>query len=56
MGLGRPTYTLIYQGVHTFVAKEDPDAIRPSFSVRGGRADKLLLRTASMNWYAECAG
>jgi hypothetical protein len=56
MGLGRPTYTLIYQGDHTFVAREDPDAIRLTFSLRGGRADKLLLRMASMHWYAERAG
>jgi CubicO group peptidase (beta-lactamase class C family) len=56
MGLGRPIYTLAYQGGHAFVAKEDPDAIRLTFSMRGGRADKLLLRMASMHWYAERAG
>ncbi len=55
MGLGRPPYTLLHQGGHTFAAKEDPDAIRLTFSVKGGRADKLLLRMASMRWYAERA-
>ena len=56
MGLGRPTYTLAYQGDHAFVAKEDPDAIRLAFSLKSGRADKLLLRMASMHWYAVRAG
>ena len=53
MGMGRPAYTLLYQGGHTFVAREDPDAIRLIFTVRGGRSDKLLLRMAAMHWYAE---
>jgi D-alanyl-D-alanine carboxypeptidase len=56
MGLGRPIYTLAYQGDHTFVAKEDPDAIRLTFSMKGARAERLLLRMASMHWYAERAG
>ncbi|MCA1615126.1 MAG: beta-lactamase family protein [Acidobacteria bacterium] len=56
MGLGRPTYTLLYQGGHAFVAGEDPDAIRLSFSMKGGRADNLLLRMASMHWYADRVG
>jgi hypothetical protein len=55
MGLGRPPYTLIYQGGHTFVAKEDPDAISLTFSVQGGRAGKLMFRMASMHWYADRA-
>jgi len=55
-GLGRPTYTLLHQGGHAFVAAEDPDAIRLTFTLRSGRADKLLLRMASMHWYAERAG
>jgi hypothetical protein len=56
MGLGRPPSTLIYQGGHTFVAREDPDAIRLTFSVQGSRAVKLLIRMAAMHWYAERAG
>ncbi len=56
MGLGRPTYTLLHQGSHAFVAGEEPDAIRLTFNVRGGRADKLLLRMASMHWYADRVG
>ena len=55
-GLGRPPYTLSHQGGHVFVAREEPDAIRLTFSLRGGRADKLLFRVASMHWYAERAG
>lgn len=53
VGPGRPTYTLVHQGGHAFAAEEDPDAIRLTFSVRGGRADKLLLRMASMHRHAE---
>jgi D-alanyl-D-alanine carboxypeptidase len=53
MRLGRPPYVLLYQGGHTFVAEKEPDAIRLTFSARGGRADKLLLRMAAMHWYAE---
>lgn len=56
MGLGRPPYELLYQGGHTFVARADPDAVRLTFSTRDGRADKLLLRMASMHWYAERVG
>jgi hypothetical protein len=56
MGLGRPAYTLLHQGGHAFAAKEDPDAIRLIFSLKGGRANKLLLRMASMHWYAERVG
>lgn len=55
-GLGRPPCTLIYQGDHTFVAREDPDAIRLNFFVQGERAVKLLFRMAAMHWYAERAG
>ena len=29
------------------------DATRLTFTVRGGRADKFLLRMASVHWYAE---
>jgi tetratricopeptide (TPR) repeat protein len=56
MGPGRPAYTLLHQGGHAFVAGEDPDAIRLTFTMRGGRADKLLLRMGSMHWYAERVG
>jgi len=52
-GLGRPPYTLLFQGAHTFVAKEDPDAIRLTFSLREGRAEQLIFRMAAMHWYAE---
>jgi len=54
-GLGRPPYTLLFQGGHTFVAREDPDAIRLTFSLRDGRAEQLLFRMAAMHWYAERA-
>ncbi len=53
VGLGRPAYTLLRQGRHAFAAGEDPDAVRLTFTMKGGRADKLLLRMASMHWYAE---
>ncbi len=53
MGMGRPPYALLHQGGHAFVAEADPDAIRLTFSVRGGRADKFLLRMAAMHWYAD---
>lgn len=56
MGLGRPVYTLLNQGGHAFVAGEDPDAVRLTFTMKGGRADKLLLRMAAMHWYAERVG
>lgn len=49
-------YTLAFQGGHAFVAREDPDAIRVNFSMKGARADRLLLRMASMHRYAERAG
>ncbi|HEY9401545.1 MAG TPA: serine hydrolase domain-containing protein [Pyrinomonadaceae bacterium] len=52
-GLGRPPYTLLFQGAHTFVAREDPDAIRLTFSLRDGRAEQLMFRMAAMHWYAE---
>ncbi|MGQ0764016.1 MAG: serine hydrolase [Acidobacteriota bacterium] len=53
MKLGRPPYTLLYQGDHTFVAQGDADAIRLTFSLLGGRADKLTLTMAAMRWYAD---
>jgi hypothetical protein len=53
MKLGRPPYTLLYQGDHTFVAQGDPDAIRLTFSLLDGRADKLTLTMAAMRWYAD---
>ncbi len=55
MKLGRPPYELLYQGDHTFVARSDPDAIRLTFSMLGGRADKLILEMAAMRWYADRA-
>lgn len=53
MSMGRPKYALLHQGSHAFVAESEPDAIRLTFKLRKGRADKLLLRMASMHWYAE---
>ena len=53
MKLGRLPYELLYQGDHTFVAQSDPDAIRLTFSMPGGRADKLILEMAAMRWYAD---
>jgi hypothetical protein len=53
MKLGRPPYELLYQGDHTFVARIDPDAIRLTFSMLGGRADKLIFEMAAMRWYAD---
>ncbi len=52
MKLGRLPYELLYQGDQTFVARTDPDAIRLTFSMLGGRADKLVLEMAAMRWYA----
>jgi hypothetical protein len=54
-GLGRPPCTLSYQGGHSFVACENPNAIRLTFSVQGDRAVKLLLRMATLHWSAERA-
>ena len=56
MRMGRPPYALMHQGGHAFVAEAEPDAIRLTFTMRGGRADKFLLRMASMHWYAERVG
>jgi hypothetical protein len=56
MGLGRPPCTLLHQGNRTFVAREDPNAIRLTFSVRGRRADKILIRMAAVHRHADRAG
>lgn len=53
MKLGRPPYQLLYQGAHTFVAKIDPDAIRLTFTMLDGRADKMVFEMAAMRWYAD---
>ena len=53
MRMGRPPYALLHQGGHAFVAEAEPDAIRLTFTMSGGRADKFLLRMAAMHWYAE---
>ena len=53
MKMGRLPYELLYQGNHTFVARSDPDAIRLTFSMSGGRAESLNLEMAAMRWYAE---
>lgn len=53
MKMGRPPYALSYQGDRTFVARDEPDAIRLTFSLLKDRADKLVFEMAAMHWYAE---
>lgn len=53
MKMGRVPYALSYQGDGTFVARDEPDAIRLTFSLLKDHAVKLVFEMAAMHWYAE---
>jgi hypothetical protein len=50
---GAQEYTLLNQGDRSFVARDEPDAIRLDFEADGVPAGTLVIEMAGMHWYAD---